>query len=697
MAAWVAGWAGWVEAERGRFILWLPVAMAAAILAYFGLHQEPQLWLGPAFSAATLAALLVGWRWPPARFAAALALAAALGFTRAEFRAAAEPPLINVPYGVVDVTGTVAGVDLLPVGRRVTLANASLDGAPPLPRTLRIRLRNDDPAVIAAGARVALRAMLFRQDRPAYPGAWDFGRDAFFKGLGASGFALGDVAIAAAPPAAPFAAWLDNLRAAIATRLIATLGVPNGSVAATLLTGSQQAMPAAERQAFIAAGLAHLLAVAGLHVGIVMGLVFAATRYLLTRPERLALHLPAKPAAALAALAAGGGYALLTGAHLPILRSLAMASLVTLGVLAGRRAISLRGLALAAMLIMLATPEAVVGVSFQMSFSAVLALIAGYAAAQSGFAWFQRGGRARRAGGQLAALAFTSLLAGGASMPFAAYQFQQIQPYWILANLVAVPLTALWIMPLGLAALALMPFGLAAPALLPMGWGIAVIVWITVRIAAWPDAMLRIAAMPDAAILLFAFGLAWLGLWRSRARLGGLPFMLAALLAYAAARPPDALISPDGKLIAVRTPPAVLLLRSHKAAAYTLAQWQPVWAGAALTPLDPAAPPPGAACDGNGCTLSEPPGLLRIALAPPNNGCGNVRLVLSPVPLRGACDAPGRLVIDRFSVWHDGAIAIWFGAQTLRVRSDRQVEGTRPWVPPWPAWRYAQDEGSTSR
>lgn len=530
--------------------------------------------------------------------------------------------------------------------------------------------------------------MLFRQDRPAYPGAWDFGRDAFFQGLGASGFAIGDVTVTAAPKAAPFSAALANLRAAIAARIIAVLGVPNGSVAVTLLTGSQQAMPLAERQAFIAAGLAHLLAVAGLHVGIVMGLFFAAARYLLTRPERLALHLPAKPVAALVALAAGGGYALLTGAHLPILRSLAMAALVTLGVLAGRRAISLRGLALAAMAIMLATPEAVVGVSFQMSFSAVLALIAGYAAAQNGFAWFQRGGRAKRGGGHLAALAFTSLLAGGASMPFAAYQFQQIQPYWILANLVAVPLTALWIMPLGLLALALMPLGLAAIALLPMGWGIAVIVWMTVRIAAWPDAMLRIAEMPDAAILLFAFGLAWLGLWRSRARLAGLAFMLAAALVYAAARPPDALVSPDGRLIAVRTPPAVLLLRQHKAEAYTLAQWQPVWGGAAVTPLDPAAPPPSAACDGDGCTLAAQPGLLRIALAPPADGCGNVRLVLSPVPLRGACDAPGRLVIDRFSVWHDGAIAVWFGPRGLRMRSDREVEGSRPWVPPWPEWRY---------
>ncbi len=689
MAAWFAGW---VEAERGRFILWLAVAMGVAILVYFALPAEPPLWLGPALALPALAVLLAGWRWPPLRFVAALALAGGLGFTRAEWRSAAEPPLLTVPYGAVAVTGTVAAVTPLPMGQRLTLADATLDGGPVLPRTLRVRLRNADPATPAAGAKVSLKAMLFRQDRPAYPGAWDFGRDAFFQGLGASGFALTDITIAQDPPPAPLATWLANLRAGIAARIIAVLGVPDGSVAVTLLTGLSQAMPAAERQAFVAAGLAHLLAVAGLHVGIVMGLVFGASRFLLTRPERLALHLPSKPAAAVLALLAGAGYAALTGAHLPILRSLAMASLVTLGVLAGRRAISLRGLALAALLIMLATPEAVVGVSFQMSFSAVLALIAGYAAARDGFAWLYQGHWTRRTGGHVAALAFTSLLAGGASMPFAAYQFQQIQPYWILANLVAVPLTAFWVMPFGLAALALMPFGLAAPALIPMGWGIAPIVWMTARIAAWPGAMLQIPKMPDAAILLFAFGLAWLGLWRSRARFAGLAFMAAAALVYATVRPPDALVSPDGRLIAVRTAPAILLLRQHKAAAYTLAQWRPVWAGTPLIPLDPRTPPPGAVCDAAGCTIAAGAGSLRLVFAAPVAGCGSAALVLSPVPLRGACDAAGRIVIDRFSVWHDGAIAVWIAAAGPRLRSDRQVQGQRPWVPAWPQWRTQNED-----
>ncbi len=674
--------AEWIEAERGRFVLLLPIATGAAILVYFHLKAEPPLWLAVVLPAISLVLVAATWRWPGARFAALLLIAGALGFARAEWRTAALPPMMDVPHGAVIITGRIVAVDPLPVGRRVTLAAASLDGGAACPRALRIRLRNNDPAVLAVGDVVTLRARLFRPDRPAYPGAWDFGRQAFFEGLGASGYALGYVTVTQAPAAPATAAALRRLREAVAANISAVLPVATGSVAVTLLTGFSQAMPAAERQDFIAAGLAHILAVAGLHVGIVMGLVFGATRFLLRRSEFLVLRIPVKVVAAVAALAAGAWYAAITGAHLPILRSLAMASLVTLGVLAGRRAISLRGLALAAAVIMMATPEAVIGVSFQMSFSAVLALISGYAAAQRFFSWtYAHRLLAARFGGHVAALAFTSLLAGGASMPFAAYQFQQIQPYWILANLVAVPLTAFWIMPLGLLALAAMPLGLAWLALVPMGWGIGIIVWMTTRIAAWPDAMLSVEKMPVAAILLFAAGLAWLCIWRSRPRFAGLAFMLAGLTAYALARPPDVLVSADARLIAIRAPQAVFLHQEPKADAFALAAWRPVWGEDALMPFDPAAPPSGITCDATGCWLAG--GKILLAETPPPDGCAGALLVLSPVPLRGAC-GDGPWVIDRFTVWRDGAVAAWLNPCGVTLLTDRQVQGNRPWVPAWP-------------
>ena len=185
------------------------------------------------------------------------------------------------------------------------------------------------------------------------------------------------------------------------------------------------------------------------------------------------LHWPTKQIAALAALAAGGCYMVLTGMHVPIVRSFAMACLFTVAVLAGRRGVSVRGLALAAVVLMLLEPQEVVGVSFQMSFSAVLALIAGYEALRPAAA---RAARQRRAGSgaslhHWSALALTSALAGTASAPFGAYHFGRIQLYFVLANMIAVPLTAIWVMPAGLIALLLMPFGLEWLALRADGLG----------------------------------------------------------------------------------------------------------------------------------------------------------------------------------------------------------------------------------
>lgn len=657
--------ADWIAAERGRFVLLLPAGMGAAILVYFALPREPPLWLGVALAALAAAGLAAGWRHTVARFFAALALAGALGFARAEYRTASLPPLAHVPEQSVEILGTLGQVDVLPGGRRILLTQPRLNGES-WARDIRVKLRADDTQQLYAGEQIIVYARLFSPDRPVYPGAWDAGRDDFFSRLGASGFALGQVKILAQPPARA-QAWLQNLRGRIQQNIFSVLPQDTGAVAATLLTGDEQAIPPAERQNFIAAGLAHILAVAGLHVGIIMGLAFLGARFLLTRHERLALRLPVKPLAAGFALLAGAGYAALTGAHLPIMRALAMASLAVFGIAIGRRVFSLRGLALAAVLILLVTPEAIIGVSFQMSFSAVLALITGYEAARP---WLRHG---RTFGGRVIshvlALAFTSLLAGGASMPFAAYQFQQIQPYWIPANLIAVPLTAFWVLPWGLAALALMPLKLYVFPLIAMGWGIRIMLWLTAQISAWPEAMLRIPPVPDAAMLCVSAGLIWLCIWRTHARLAGLALILLGGVLYAQARPPDVLVSADARLIAIHAPEhQVLLLGPARGQDYLLGAWAPVWPRASWI---------FARCTQNIC-LDGP--VMFAATRP--DACPQARIAVSPEPWRGACGSMPAL--DREFAYHNGAAAAWINGRSVTLRTDRQVQGVRPWVVPYP-------------
>ena len=665
----------WVEAERGRFVPWLAVCMGAGVAGYFARTTEPAWWAGLLACGIALGAVVLARHTLVARGVALCGLAAAMGFASAQAgtgRAAGPAPL---PMRAVVLTATVRAVEALPEGRRVVLQQAVWNDAVPLARTLRVRLRTNDPVLPEAGDTLRVRALLRPPAPPAYPGGWDLQRDAYFAGLAGYGTALGPVEVVARTSPG-IAAWLNGLRDGVAARVMAGLPGAAGAVSATLLTGGTAAIPAPDRAAFRDSGLAHLLAVAGLHIGIVMGLFVGLTRFGLALWERAALHWPCKTIAALAGLAGGGGYLLLTGGHLPILRSFIMASLVTLGLVLGRRALSLRGLALAAFGLMVAMPHEVMGVGFQMSFSAVLALIAGYEALRERLARLYQ----RRFVHHVTSLALTSLLAGSASAPFAAYHFGHFQLYFIVANLLAVPLTALWVLPAGLVALALMPFGLERLALIPMGWGVDVILAIAHGVSDLPAATVALPAMPGWGLCAFALGLAWLSLWRTRPRLLGVVPMLAGVLSPLLTVPPDLLMSPDAKLIAVREGgywaqgPGGGFLRSS---------WEDHLASGPIQSIVTGRP---AICTADRCDLLRDGQLLRLARGAARPGCEGVTLFVSAEPARDVCPR-GVSYLDRFSVWRNGAHAVWLGPGGVTIVSDRAYRGDRPWVPPVPAPR----------
>ncbi len=677
--------ADWIAAERGRFFPWLPVAMTAGNAFYFALLWEPPEWLGAAALALAAVAAVALRRTVVARGAMLTVAAAAVGFAAAQVATSRAPPLLEVPRRAVAVTGLVRAVEPLPEGFRVTLEQPVLGEGAPQPRTVRIRLRDQDPTVPATGDTLRVRARLSPPNPPAYPGGWDLQRDAFFSGIGAYGYALSRVAIIAHAAPTGIARTLQATREIIAARINAVLDGPAAAICATLLTGSPAAIPPEDRAAFRDSGLSHLLAIAGLHIGIVMGLIFAVVRVGLAASERASLHWPTKPIAALAALAAGGGYMLLTGAHVPIIRSFAMACLVTLGVIVGRRALSLRGLALAMAALLLLAPEQAMGVSFQMSFSAVLALIAGYDALRPALMRLNAGGGwRRRLSGHVVALALTSALAGTASAPFAAYHFGQVQLYNVLANVAAVPLTAFWVMPAGLMSLALMPLHLEFFSLVPMGWGASAVLWIGRTVSALPSATLMVPHMPDWGLVCVALGMAWLGLWRTRLRLAGVVPLLLGLASPALVRPPDVLLAADGRLAAIFSRGDMFVQEKDGSSDFTEDAWRQMWA-ARIRAL-PDRPEGGVACTNRACRVSEgnnsPTVILLLGSA--NETDCDAALLLSLEPIYLHCPPPVPDAFDRFDLWRNGAHAVWIGRDGVRVVSDREVRGERPWVPPDP-------------
>ncbi len=678
--AWLEDWLDdwledWGEAERGRAILFLPVLMAAGVLVYNALTVEPPVWLAPAVLGG--AACLAWWlreRVAPRGLALAVA-ALALGMSAIGVAAWRAPALADLPRKATMLSGVVASVEPLPNGRRITLVAPAFDGGKPQPRRLRIRLKQGDEGDFAPGDRLEVRAVLTPPGWPAYPGGWDLQRDAYFSGLGGGGRALGPATLIAHAQPHGMALWVQGLRHVIAERIRAVLPGSEGAIAATLLVGLTSAIPEADRAAYRDSGLAHLLAIAGLHIGIVMGLAFGVTRFGLGLSEHAGLFWPTRSIAAVAALATGLAYLLLTGGHVPILRSFAMASLVTIGLLAGRRAVSLRGLALAMLALVVFAPSEVMGVSFQMSFSAVLALIAGYDMLRPRLQRLRGdGGRWRRFISHVVALALTSALAGTASAPYGAYHFGHIQLYYVFANMVAVPITAMLVMPAGMLALALMPFHAEALALWPMGWGILAITWIGHAVSGWPAAVLAVPHIPPWGLTLFSAGLAWFGLWRSRARLAGIVAMLVGLASPMVTTPPDLLISADARLIGLRTPAGLVVRTISGASGFIRDAWMQYLAETATIALPP--------CARDGCVLHNSPEIRLLDTEATHAACA-AALLVSPAPIRLNCPAPVPW-IDRFSVWRDGAHAVWFGSDPPRVLSDRTYRGDRPWVPPIP-------------
>ncbi len=457
----------------------------------------------------------------------------------------------------------------------------------------------------------------------------------------------------------------------------------------TGLTGDRRAIPKHVLADMRDSGLAHLLAISGLHIGLVAGILFFGLRAALALVPKLALHYPIKKWAAAAALVGAFGYVLISGATVPTQRAFLMVCVVLLAVMVDRTAISMRLVAWAALIVLVMAPDSLLGPSFQMSFAAVIALVAAYEVLRGRFsAWRAEAGMLRRAGLYFAGVGITTIVAMAATAPFAIYHFNRFAEYGLAANLTAVPLTALWIMPWAMAAFCLMPVGLEALALTPMGWGIEAVIAIAHTVAGWPGSVRLVSAMPAAGLALVAIGGLWLCLWQGRWRFLGAAAVALGLSGPALTRPPDILVAADGKLMAVRVPDGTLALSPGRGSRFTREMW--------LRRAGQSAPQPwprqGASadgalrCDGLACIYRAADRRVALVFDPRAlaEDCRQADLVVSLVPVGWACRRRVT-AIDRFDLWRHGAHAVWLDRHgEIRIESVADRRGIRPWAPARP-------------
>ena len=564
------------EIERFLFLAgfdrapWLAVGFAVGVVFWFYL-ANPWQWLGLlAVCMATIMAsfglLRADGRWPFLRQAVGtMALVVAAGCAMAWGKSAlVGTPAIARPV-MATITGTVLERIEQPAEQRVRLVVATRE--PGGVRAIRVRLNLPDEAdrpEIAEGATVLLRARLMPPAPPMLPGSYDFARTAWFAGIAATGRVVGEVTIVAA---AQPGGGIGAVQASLSRHIRSKLGGSPGTIAAAFASGDRGAIAEADDAAMRDAGLTHLLSVSGLHVSAVAGAAyFLAIRLLALWPWlalRVRLPIIAAGAAALAAI----GYTLLTGSEVPTLRSCIGTVLVLAALGLGRDPLSLRLLAAAAFFVMALWPEAVIGPSFQMSFAAVIAIVALHSSAPMRAFLAPRGeGVAVRALRNLAMLLVTGIVVELALMPIGLFHFHRAGVYGALANIVAIPLTTFVTMPLIALALLLDTAGAGSPAWWLTGKSIEALLLLAHWTARQPGAVTLMPSMGPVSIALFAAGGLWLALWRGRVRLAGLLPVTVGAMSLALLRPPDILISGDGRHIGITGEAAndLLVLRESR-------------------------------------------------------------------------------------------------------------------------------------
>ncbi len=559
-----------LEGARGHLMPFAPVLLGLGIGIYFALPAEPAsgvLW-GLGLTALALGAL--GLRGPEAsRLPAMAAALVAGGVALAGWRAAsvAAPVLGGRYFGPIE--GRVVGIDRSASDAiRLMLDQVVLPGRDPArtPGRVRVALHGAEPDTEPIpGTRVALTGHLAPPNGPTEPGGFDFRRLAWFEGLGAVGYTRNPV-VELSPPAPGWELAVTRLRMRLSSALRERLPGEAGGFVAAVVTGDRSGVGLETTEALRASNLAHLLAISGLHMGLLTAVVFGAVRGGLALIPPLALRLPIRKLAALAALPAAAFYLALSGGNVATERAFVMVAVMLGAVLADRRAISLRSVAIAALVLLAWQPEALLSPGFQMSFAATVALVAVFALLRD--APRPEGRRRHRTPAWarwLRDLVLCSLVAGLATAPIAAAQFHRIAEYGLLANLLSVPLMGAVVMPAAVAAAALWPLGLEAPALWLMEAGARWILGVAHWTAGFGGAVRPVAAPPGWVMPTMALGALWLALWPGGARLAGLGPMAVAALAWGQAPRPELLIAQDGALVGLMGPEGRALSRGSGA------------------------------------------------------------------------------------------------------------------------------------
>lgn len=666
-------------------LLWCAFAFAGGIAVHGLLPEEPSWVLLSALLVLAFLATFVFRQRGHLTLAAMLLLAFAGGTTAATVRTAAVSAPRLAEAMNVTLTGQVLERQENASGIRLVLAVENVGERPAaeieFPAKVRVRVPAGSSGTV--GDMVRLRARLFPPAGPVFPGGYDYSYRAYFDGIGATGFSFGP-----AQPAGPrelslslrASAVIAQLREQMAGRIQSLLTEgPETALIVALLVGDRSGIGEAEEEDLRAAGLAHILAISGLHMALFAGGAYSVVLLLLAAIPSLTLHWQIHKTAALAALVAASFYLVLSGAAVATQRSFLMIAIVFMGILFGRRGLTLRSVALAALVLLLVAPERLFAPGFQMSFAAVICLVAVYdlwrRRPRSDFEEWRRPGAGRSLalflGKWVAGLFVTALVAGLATGIIGAHHFGRIAPYGLVGNILGMPVFSLLVIPMGVLALVLMPFGLAALPLAAMSYGVSLLLKIadfTAGLEAGGGMFGRLDG--TAAVLLLSALFAGLLLSGKRRLLAALP-LTAGLVLTATSKPPDIQIAASGSQLAARDETGELR-HAGRQGSFAAELWLQAEGVPANAISSHKMKSPQRKCDRNGCVIraylkreggNPEIAAQPIAIAQPKRiealqtDCRKADLVVTDLIVPPGCGAA--MVLDGRTRAVRGAVSIW--------------------------------------
>lgn len=578
-------WLGEEEAYGIRF-LFVPVFSDAGVITYFFLTDEPSWGHLLLFTALFAGLAFVFRRIRALSLLFIFLLFSVIGALCAKGESARVATVMIGNEVSTLMTGRIMALEEIESGGYRLVLDIVATERPALQHApVRVRLTSrwlPQGAAIGTGLKGFVR--LRPPSGPVRPGVYDFGFHNYYRGIGAQGYFMGEPASVAVHAPDSLLARLEikvaNLRSFMTWRITSAIPGEAGAVSAALITGQRGGISRATNDALRLSGLAHILSISGLHMAMVTGMVLVIVRAVLGLFPRFSSYYPPRKIAAVIALFISGFYLMLSGADVAAQRSFVMVAVMLLAILSDCAAITMRNLAIAALITVFVVPHEILGPSFQMSFAATAALVAA-------FGWWsehrRRKGRNKAGGNRslffalivvpLVSTGVSSLVAGMASGLFAAFHFNNTAPLGILSNALAFPVISVGVMPFALLAAVLMPVHLDWLPLQVMGAGVTLVQ----KIALWVASIspeVNPGAIPPASLAMLTAGLVLLVYLRSPLKYASLLLLGCGLFLYILAPLPLALISENGRLASIVHDDGMLAINSKRPPAFIIRNWK---------------------------------------------------------------------------------------------------------------------------